>query len=336
MVRAFPLTHSLTYERTIVTIAPERTGLTVRPVAGHIGADVSGIDLAAPIDAGTVEELTAALHRHKVLFFRGQELDHAAHIRFGRLFGELTYAHPHDDAPPEGHPEIFTIDPERYKQRYGDDYSKRRRKYSYVAGWHTDVTAAVNPPSASILRAEVVPDLGGDTTWTNLAAAYAGLSEPVQRFVDGLRAEHRYGGGEAPKWDTTYARRINDNLLVSVHPVVRVHPVTGERALFVNPGFTSHIVDVEPRESRAILDLLYAEITRPEYTVRFRWERGSVAIWDNRATAHLAPGDLDHLDVRRTLHRVTVIGDRPVGPDGFESQIVAGREFTADHAVVVD
>jgi alpha-ketoglutarate-dependent taurine dioxygenase len=115
-----------------------------------------------------------------------------------------------------------------------------------------------------------------------------------------------------------------------------VHPVTGERALFVNPGFTSHIVDVEPRESRAILDLLYAEITRPEYTVRFRWEPGSIAFWDNRATSHLAPADLDHLDVRRTLHRVTVIGERPVGPDGFESQIVAGRPFTADHAVVVD
>jgi alpha-ketoglutarate-dependent sulfate ester dioxygenase len=167
-------------------------------------------------------------------------------------------------------------------------------------------------------------------------AAYEGLSAPVRAFVDGLRAEHRYGASEAPKGGSSYSRRVNDNLLVSIHPVVRVHPVTGERALFVNPGFTSHIVDVEPRESRAILDLLYAEITRAEYTVRFRWEPGSLAVWDNRATAHLAPGDLDHLDVRRTLHRVTVIGDRPVGPDGFTSEIVAGRTFTADHAVRVD
>jgi alpha-ketoglutarate-dependent sulfate ester dioxygenase len=320
-----------------MTIAAERTGLTVRPVAGHIGADISGVDLAGPLSAETGTALTEALHRHKVLFFRGQELDHAAQIRFGRVFGELTYAHPHDDTPPEDHPEIFTIDPERYKQRYGgDDYNQRRRKYSYVAGWHTDVTAAVNPPSASILRAEVVPEIGGDTTWTNLVAAYAGLSAPVRAFVDGLRAEHRYGASEAPKGGSSYSRRVNDNLLVSIHPVVRVHPVTGERALFVNPGFTSHLVDVEPRESRAILDLLYAEITRHEYTVRFRWEPGSVAVWDNRATAHLAPGDLDHLDVRRTLHRVTVIGDRPVGPDGFTSEIVAGRPFTADHAVRVD
>ncbi|OLT12554.1 taurine dioxygenase [Pseudonocardia sp. CNS-139] len=320
-----------------MTIAPERAGLVVRPVAGHIGADIGGIDLAAPLDPETVGALTAALHRHKVIFFRGQDLDHTAQIRFGRRFGELTYAHPHDDAPPEGHPEIFTVDPDRYKQRYGDEYTVRtRRKYSYVAGWHTDVTAAVNPPAASILRAEVVPETGGDTTWTNLVAAYEGLSAPVKAFVDGLRAEHRYGGSDKPAGGGAYSKRVNDNLLVSVHPVVRVHPVTGERALFVNPGFTSHVVGVEPRESKAILDLLYAEITRPEYTVRFRWEPGSVAFWDNRATAHLAPADLDHLDVRRTLHRVTVIGERPVGPDGFVSEIVAGRPFTADHAVVVD
>jgi taurine dioxygenase len=319
-----------------MTVAPERTDLTVRPVAGHIGADVAGVDLSRPLDPATVVAITQALHRHKVVFFRDQQLDHAAQIAFGRHFGELTYAHPHDDAPPEGHPEIFTIDPQRYARRYGNDPAANRRKYSYVAGWHTDVTAAVNPPAASILRAEVVPEIGGDTTWTNLVAAYQGLSAPLRAFVDGLRAEHRYGGDHKPTGDSAYARRVNDNLLVAVHPVVRVHPVTGERALFVNPGFTSHIVDVEPRESRAILDLLYAEITRPEYTVRFRWQPGSVAFWDNRATSHLAPADLDHLDVRRTLHRVTLIGDRPVGPDGRESELVAGRPFTADHAVVVD
>jgi alpha-ketoglutarate-dependent taurine dioxygenase len=320
-----------------MTVAPERTTLSVRPVAGHIGADIVDVDLSAPLDEATVAAITAALHRYKVIFFRDQQLDHAAQIRFGRHFGELTYAHPHDEAPPEGHPEIFTIDPERYAQRYGNDPALRnRRKYSYVAGWHTDVTAAVNPPAASILRAEVVPEVGGDTTWTNLVAAYEGLSAPVRAFVDTLRAEHRYGGSEKPTGSSPYAKRINDNLLVSVHPVVRVHPVTGERALFVNPGFTSHIVDVEPRESRAILDLLYAELTRHEYTVRFRWEPGSVAFWDNRATAHLAPADLDHLNVKRTLHRVTVIGDRPVGPDGRYSELVAGRPFTADHAVVVD
>jgi alpha-ketoglutarate-dependent sulfate ester dioxygenase len=320
-----------------MTVAPERTTVSVQPVAGHIGADVGGVDLSQPLDDATVGRLTEALHRYKVIFFRDQRLDHAAQIRFGRHFGELTYAHPHDDAPPEGYPEIFTVDPRRYEQRYGKDNPvQTRRKYSYFAGWHTDVTAAVNPPAGSILRAEVVPEFGGDTTWTNLVAAYEGLSAPVRAFVDTLRAEHRYGGGEQPTGGDRYNRRVNDNLLVAVHPVVRVHPVTGERALFVNPGFTSHIVDVTPRESKALLDLLYAELTRPEYTVRFRWQPGSLAFWDNRATAHLAPTDLDHLSVDRTLHRVTLIGERPVGPDGRESELIAGREFTADHTVVVD
>jgi alpha-ketoglutarate-dependent sulfate ester dioxygenase len=309
----------------------------VRPVAGHIGADISGVDISRPLADEQVAAIRDALHRYKVIFFRGQHLDHAAQIAFGRQFGELTYAHPHDEAPPEDHPEIFTVDPRRYEQRYGEDFRQetRRRQYSYFTGWHTDVTAAVNPPAGSILRADVVPEIGGDTTWTNLVVAYEGLSEPVRAFVETLRAEHRYGGPDGPRAGSSYARRVQDNLLVAVHPVVRVHPVTGEKALFVNPGFTSHIVDVTARESRAILDLLYAEITRPEYTVRLRWEPGTVAFWDNRATAHLAPRDIEHLDLPRTLHRVTLVGDVPVGPDGRESELVAGRPFTSQHAVVV-
>ncbi|MFE0465116.1 TauD/TfdA dioxygenase family protein [Kitasatospora sp. NPDC058965] len=309
--------------------------LSIRPVAGHIGADIDGVDLAQPLPDTSVQQIKEALHRHKVLFFRGQRLDHAAQIAFARQFGELTYAHPHDDAPPVDHPEIFTIDPRRFEERYGagflDEY--RKRQYSYFDGWHTDVTAAVNPPAGSILRAEVAPEIGGDTQWTNLVAAYQGLSAPLRAFVDTLRAEHRYGGARELGAGSDYAKRIDSNLLVAVHPVVRVHPETGERAVFVNPGFTSHIVDVTAAESRRLLDLLYAEITRPEYTVRFRWEPGHVAFWDNRATAHLAPRDLEHLDVARTLHRVTLIGDVPVGPDGRESELVHGRPFTADRVV---
>ena len=309
----------------------------VRPVAGHIGADISGVDISEPLTADQVAAIQDALYRFKVIFFRDQPLDHASQIAFGRQFGELTYAHPHDEAPPESYPEIFTVDPRRYEERYGEDFRKeyRRRQYSYFTGWHTDVTAAVNPPAGSILRAEVAPEIGGDTQWTNLVAAYEGLSEPVARFAETLRAEHRYGGGAAPKSGGAYEKRIQDNLLVAIHPVVRVHPVTKEKALFVNPGFTSHIVDVSARESKAILDLLYGEITRPEYTVRFRWEPGSVAFWDNRATSHLAPTDIEHLDLERTLHRVTLVGDVPVGPDGRESELVAGQPFTAKHTVVV-
>jgi alkyl sulfatase len=311
--------------------------ISVRPVAGHIGADISGVDISHPLDAGQVAAVRDALHRYKVIFFRGQHLDHASQIAFGRQFGELTYAHPHDDAPPDSHPEIFTVDPERFEQRYGQGFREeyRRRQYSYFTGWHTDVTAAVNPPAGSILRADVVPEIGGDTTWTNLVAAYESLSPPVQDFVSTLRAEHRYGGPDGARPDSAYARRISDNLLVARHPVVRVHPHTGEKALFVNPGFTSHIVDVSGRESKAILDLLYAQITQPEYTVRLRWEPGTVAFWDNRATAHLAPRDIEHLDLQRTLHRVTLVGEVPVGPDGRESELVVGQPFTARHTVVV-
>lgn len=303
------------------------SSLTIRPVAGHIGADIDGADLSQPLPDGTIEEIRQALHRHKVVFFRGQTLDHTSQIAFARRFGELTYAHPHDDAPPEDHPEIFTVDPDRLEKRFGKGFRDEYR-------WHTDVTPAVNPPAGSILRAEVVPDFGGDTQWTNLVAAYQGLSAPVRAFVDTLRAEHRYGGSYGVKGDNDFARSVNKNLLVAVHPVVRVHPETGERALFVNPGFTSHIVDVSASESKHILDMLFAEVTRPEYTVRFRWEVGHVAFWDNRVTAHLAPRDLEHLVVERRLHRVTLLGDVPVGPDGRESELVAGRPFTADNRAV--
>ncbi len=322
---------------TAIQDAVQAPAVAVRPVAGHIGADLTDVDISRPLTPEQVTAIRDALYRYKVIFFRGQHLDHASQIAFGRQFGELTYAHPHDEAPPENYPEIFTVDPRRYEQRYGEEFraENRRRQYSYFTGWHTDVTAAVNPPAGSILRAEVVPEIGGDTTWANLVAAYEGLSGPVKAFVETLRAEHRYGGPDGTQRNSAYARRLNDNLLVAIHPVVRVHPVTGEKALFVNPGFTSHVVGVTARESKAVLDLLYAEITRPEYTVRLRWEPGTVAFWDNRATAHLAPRDIEHLDLQRTLHRVTLVGDVPVGPDGRESELVAGKPFTSKHTVVV-
>lgn len=308
---------------------------TVSRVAGRIGAEIDGVDLAEPLDEQTVAAIRAALLEHKVVFFRAQRLDHGSQIAFARQFGELTHAHPHEDAPPEQFPEILTIDPDRYAQKYGEDFREeyRKRQYSYFSGWHTDVTAAVNPPAASILRAEAVPEFGGDTQWTNLVAAYDGLSAPLQRLADSLRAVHRFRIPTGA--DSKIAQRVNANLLIAEHPVVRVHPETGERALFVNPGFTDHIVGLTSVESRRVLELFYEHLTRPEYTVRFRWHAGDVAFWDNRATAHLAPSDLDHLNVQRTLHRVTLIGDRPVGVDGRESELIAGKPFLAESAVVV-
>jgi alpha-ketoglutarate-dependent taurine dioxygenase len=308
---------------------------TVRPVAGLIGAEICGLDISQPLDPQAVSVIQEALDTWKVVFFRGQHLDHAAQVAFGRQFGELTYAHPHDDAPPEAQPEIYTVDSRRFEQRFGTAAGQEpriSRKYSYSSGWHTDVTPAVNPPAGSILRADVIPSYGGDTTFTNLVAAYQGLSAPVRAFADTLRAEHRYGANWSglPRPHSGYSERFERNALVTDHPVVRVHPRTGERALFINPVFTDHVLDVSPVESRWILGYLFDELTRPEYTVRFRWEPGSVAFWDNRATAHLGPQDLGHLDVERVLHRVTLIGEIPVGPDGRESDLIEGVPFVSN------
>jgi alpha-ketoglutarate-dependent taurine dioxygenase len=304
--------------------------VTVTPLSGHIGAEIGGVDISQPLDPQALGVIKKALDDWKVVFFRDQDLDHAAQIAFGRQFGELTYAHPHDDAPPEGYPEIYTVDPKRFDQQYGisSEEAKRIRKYSYTNGWHTDVTPAVNPPAGSILRADVVPAHGGDTTFTNLVAAYEGLSGPVQRLAESLRAEHFYGANsQGLSRLRASSAKIQQDRLVAHHPVVRVHPLTGEKALFVNPVFTDHILDVSPVESRWILEFLFSHLSRPEYTVRFRWAPGSVAFWDNRATAHLGPQDLGHLEVERVLHRVTLIGEVPVGPDGRESELIEGVPF---------
>jgi alpha-ketoglutarate-dependent taurine dioxygenase len=308
-----------------------RPTFSVRPVTRVIGAEITDIDLATDLDDEVIAGIRSALLTHRVLFFRNQHLDHARQVAFGRRFGELTYAHPYDATPPDAHPEIFTVDQQKNNLRFGGDKESRqrieRRQIGAFAGWHSDVTPAINPPWGSILRAEVVPEVGGDTQWTSLVAAYEGLAEPVKRFVEGLRAEHRYGIGYGD-----FGGRIAANPLVSHHPVVRVHPETGEKALYVSPGFTSHILDLSADESRKVLQLLFEQLNKPENIVRLRWDAGTVAFWDNRTTAHLAPRDLAD-DGERRLHRVTLIGDVPVGPDGERSTSVSGDTFGETWAV---
>ncbi|WP_216911992.1 TauD/TfdA dioxygenase family protein [Nocardia noduli] len=307
------------------TILATEAAETVRiePVAGHIGADISGVDLRETLTDAQVEAITSALHTYKVLFFRDQHIGHAEQIAFSRRFGAVTPSHPYDTDAPTEFPEILAVDSRLYEKRFGV------RKVSYTNHWHTDVSSLINPPAASILRAEIAPVRGGDTRWTNLAAAYANLPESLRGFLDGLRAEHRFGGRK-PAWsdDSDYAKKVATAPLVTEHPVVRVHPVTGERALFVNPGFTTRIVGLSPSQSDALLELLFDEISNPAYTVSFRWREGSIAFWDNRATAHLAPSDLDHLDVTRVLYRTTLEGDIPVGVDGRPSTSISGKQFT--------
>ena len=217
------------------------------------------------------------------MFFRDQHLSHAQHIAFARQFGELTVGHPvfgHVD----GHPELYSVSKHRKANRF-----EGRALLRPWSGWHTDVTAAVNPPAASILRGVVIPPYGGDTQWTNLAAAYRALSAPLRAIVDGLRGVHRFTAPVGASATAAFDRAVKAHTLVSEHPLVRVHPETGERVLYISPSFLQHLSGFHPRESQQLLELLWEHAVRPEFTVRFQWEPGSLAFWDNRATAHRRP-----------------------------------------------
>jgi alpha-ketoglutarate-dependent sulfate ester dioxygenase len=305
-----------------MTITHSSALLDVAPTSGYIGAEISGVDLSGPLDAATVAEIRSALLAYKVIFFRDQRIGHAEQIAFARLFGKVTPAHPHEENPPEGFPEILPIDSRRYEAQLG------RKRTSYDSSWHTDVTALVNPPAGSILRAHILPPYGGDTAFANLVAAYENLPKGLRDFADTLDARHAFAARAAA--GSQRDRKIRQTALVAWHPVVRVHPETGERALFVSPGFTAgprELRGYTPSQSDAILRLLWEEATRTEYTTRFRWAPGSVAFWDNRATSHLAVSDAGHLGHERVLYRVTLEGTVPEGVDGRTSELVSGDPF---------
>ncbi|MDY6871461.1 MAG: TauD/TfdA family dioxygenase [Actinomycetota bacterium] len=227
--------------------------------------------------------------------------------------------------------DVARVEPARVV-RHDGTYASRAgsRQYSYASFWHQDVTALINPPAVTVLRAEGVPDVGGDTTWADLGAAYDNLPTSLQRFLEGLYAENRFGGREK-RWEkqSEAAALTEQTPVISEHPVVRVHPVTGQKLIYVNPGFTSRIIGLSASQSDRLLDLLFTEITNPAYTVRVRWTPNSVGIWDDRATIHQAPTDLGHLDVVRVLHRTTVEGDIPLGVGGVQSRSISGGPFYA-------
>lgn len=284
-----------------MTVALDRTpALTLERLGPTIGAEVSGVDVMFADDA-QIAALRAALVDHKVLILRGQNLDDEQQIHFARRLGEVTCGHPvwdSGDVPDE----VYSLD---------------STADGFADTWHTDVTFMARPPAASILRPIILPGLGGDTSWADGEAGYRSLSEPLQRLADGLVAVHdgnrEFGyylrhrrGGEGNSWD---GRRVAELEPVR-HPVVRVHPESGRKTLFVNPGFTSHIEGVSDAESRGLLDAFYAHLTKPEHIVRHRWRLGDVVLWDNRSTLHYANRDYTE---RRRMHRVTLRGDVPVG-----------------------
>ncbi|AYN34336.1 taurine dioxygenase [Streptomyces albus] len=321
---------------TAVNKTAQPTRLVVRRTAGRIGAEISGVDLREELDDATVAAIREAVLAHRVVFFRDQPLDHAQHIAFGRRFGALTRREgAKHGVHPEGHPEILTVDPRADTERYGADFEEhyRRKWLSPLAGWHSDLTQYPNPPALSILRAERTPEFGGDTQWTNTVAAYEGLAAPLRRLCDGLMAEHAFFNAvhlrHSDERDREILRKFCADPQVAEHPVVRVHPETGEHALFVSPGSTTRITGFSELESRHLLDLLFQHLTSAEYTVRFRWEPHSIAFWDNRSTCHFAPTDFAHLDVDRVMHRVTVLGEPVEGPGGLRSRRTAGTEMGA-------
>jgi taurine dioxygenase len=274
--------------------------LDITPLSSALGAQISGVDLSRDLTAGHRNAIEQALLAHQVLFFREQPITPQQQVRFAAQFGDL-HVHPIYPNVPE-QPEIMVLDTALTDVRDN-------------AIWHTDVTFLPTPALGAVLSAKQLPAYGGDTLWASGIAAFEALSKPLQTLLDGLTATHdftrsfpveRFGStaDDLARWEET--RRKNPPLS---HPVIRTHPVSGRKALFVNDGFTTRINELEPAESEAILKLLFAHTTRPEFTIRWRWQENDIAMWDNRVTQHYAVDD--YRPQRRIMHRATILGDAP-------------------------
>ena len=265
--------------------------IRIRKLTPAIGAEVSGIDLGSLSNA-QASALHDALMAHQVIFFRDQQMSVEQHKALGRLFGDLL-VHPAAKAELDGHPEIRVV------------HADETTKVATGEVWHSDMSCEPEPPMGSILYLHEGPEAGGDTQFANMYLAYEALSEPIKRLCEGLTATHSsahvYSDGAYGRSDKKFPE--------AVHPVVRTHPVTGRKALFVNRGFTTRITELKKPESDALLELLLRHAETPEFQCRFRWQRHSVAFWDNRCALHRATFDY-HPAVRHG-HRVTIKGDRP-------------------------
>jgi taurine dioxygenase len=254
--------------------------LEITRLAGALGAEVRGIDLARAT-ASDADRIRSLLLDHGVLFFPGQNLTVEQHVAFGRHFGPLE-AHPHLKNPYTQHPELFEL----------------AATHGGIADeWHTDLTFLASPSQFSILRMVKCPKLGGDTMWTNLCAAYEALSPPLRELCDGLTALHNAEPHGQPD-------------KMTVHPVVRVHPDTGRRALYVNEHFTRRIVELSAPESETLLGFLTKWVQQERFVVRYRWSEGAIGMWDNRATQHCVVTDFEG---ERVIQRVTIMGDQVKG-----------------------
>lgn len=273
----------------------------VTPIAGACGAEIHGVDLSRDLDEETIAVIRRALLDHLVVFFRDQDLSPDQQIAFGRRFGELLIDR--FTVPLEGHPEMIEL------------IKEPEETVNFGRFWHSDSTYEAEPPLGSILYAVEVPPYGGDTMWANQYLAYETLSDGMKNLLERLRAVHsgHFGYGKKPQRVKYKSIRLIDRNYETaeemVHPIIRTHPETGRKALYVNVGYTKHIEGMTVEESQPILDYLHEHCVRPEFTCRFRWTKGSVVFWDNRAAQHFPINDYNGL--RRHMRRITIRGDRP-------------------------
>jgi alpha-ketoglutarate-dependent taurine dioxygenase len=293
----------------------------VRKVGGRIGAVVEGVRLGGDLDVHTVAQVRAALLEHKVVFFRGQQhLDDAGQIAFAELMGPLTTAHPTVNT---GSARVLSL---------------KATRGMAANSWHTDVTFVDRVPAISVLRGVTLPAYGGTTNWANTVAAYEALPAPLKALVENLWAVHtnaydyaRDSESGEDEVDSDFSREEFESITYETeHPVVRVHPETGERALVLG-HFVKKFVGLNSSESVALFKVLQDRVTKLENTVRWTWEPGDVAMWDNRATQHYAVADFDSQP--REMRRITVAGDVPVSVHGEHSVVRSGN---ADHFSSID
>ena len=273
--------------------------IEIRPVTVSIGAEIVGLDLSEELSDEKIKAIEDALIKHLVLFFHDQNLTAEQQKKFGARFGKFNI-HPVLKSI-EGHPEIIELENDR----------ERRPN---INRWHTDQSSTEVPPKARILYAIDVPAVGGDTIWMNAYLAYEALSTPMRKFLDGLTATHRapdqyYKDGLA-KMGHKQVEGVENRFIPVHHPVVRTHPVTGRKALFVNELFTGHIDDISPAENRALLPFLFTHVMSPDFACRLKWRKGTVAFWDERCTQHFATAD--YWPEHRLMRQLTLAGDKPV------------------------
>ena len=271
------------------------TLFTVKPLSPIIGAEIEGVDLSQPLTPQLKEELNEALLEWKVIFFRNQDITSEQQLALARHFGELE-VHPFYKAPEDRSEEVI-------------QFHRNKVQKGYENIWHSDVSFREKPAKAAILRLLKVPPVGGDTLWADMAAAYDNLPEAVKERIDGLQAMHDFTPSFAHLMSAEELLQKQEEFPAVVHPVVRTHPETGRKLLYVNPSFTTRIIGLEEQESEELLGFLFRQTHIPEYQVRFHWEANSIAFWDNRATQHYAVSD--YYPYERVAERVTVAGDRP-------------------------